>query len=64
MKNENLFIGGAIFAATASSLCCVLPLAAVVFGLGAFSPASSDEKCKSGFQSETNHLRPNQKSDC
>ncbi len=43
MKNENVFIGGAVFAAIASSLCCVLPLAAVVFGLGAFGAASAFE---------------------
>ncbi|HEV8158975.1 MAG TPA: mercuric transporter MerT family protein [Pyrinomonadaceae bacterium] len=41
MKNENVFIGGAVFAAIASSLCCVLPLVAVVFGLGAFGAASA-----------------------
>lgn len=40
MKKENVFIGGAVFAAIASSLCCVLPLIAVVFGLGAFGAAS------------------------
>ncbi len=43
MKNENVFIGGAVFAAIASSLCCVLPLVAVVFGLGAFGAASAFE---------------------
>ena len=43
MKKENVFIGGAVFAAIASSLCCVLPLAAVVFGLGAFGAASAFE---------------------
>lgn len=43
MKKENVFIGGAIFAAIASSLCCVLPLIAVVFGLGAFGAASAFE---------------------
>lgn len=40
MKRENVFVGGAVFAAIASSLCCVLPLVAVVFGLGAFGAAS------------------------
>jgi copper chaperone CopZ len=40
MKKENVFVGGAVFAAIASSLCCVLPLIAVVFGLGAFGAAS------------------------
>jgi len=43
MKKENIFIGGAIFAAIASSLCCILPLGAVVFGLGAFGAASAFE---------------------
>jgi mercuric ion transport protein len=41
MKKENVFIGAAVFAAIASSLCCVLPLIAVVFGLGAFGAASA-----------------------
>lgn len=40
MKKENVFLGGAVFAAIASSLCCVLPVMAVVFGLGAFGAAS------------------------
>jgi mercuric ion transport protein len=43
MKKENVFIGGAVFAALASSLCCVLPLVAVIFGLGAFGAASAFE---------------------
>ncbi len=43
MKKENVFIGGAVFAAIASSLCCVLPLVAVLFGLGAFGAASAFE---------------------
>ena len=41
VKKENVFIGGAVFAAFVSSLCCVLPLIAVVFGLGAFGAASA-----------------------
>jgi mercuric ion transport protein len=41
MKKENVFIGGAIFAAFASSLCCILPLIAVLFGIGAFGAASA-----------------------
>lgn len=41
MRKENVFIGGAVFAAVASSLCCVLPLIAVVFGFGAFASASA-----------------------
>lgn len=43
IKKENIFIGGAVFAAIASSLCCVLPLVAVIFGLGAFGAASALE---------------------
>lgn len=43
LKKENVFIGGAVFAAFVSSLCCVLPLAAVIFGLGAFGAASTFE---------------------
>lgn len=35
MNKENALVGGAVFTAIASSLCCVLPLIAVVFGLGA-----------------------------
>lgn len=41
MKKENVFVGGAVFAAFASSLCCVLPLIAVAFGLSAFGAASA-----------------------
>jgi hypothetical protein len=44
IKNkENVLVGGAVFAAVASSLCCVLPLVAVVFGLGASGAASAFE---------------------
>ncbi len=43
MKKENVFLGGAVVAAIASSLCCVLPLMAVVFGVGAFGAASAFE---------------------
>jgi copper chaperone CopZ len=43
MKKENVFVGGAVFAAIASSLCCVLPLVAVIFGVGAFGAASAFE---------------------
>ena len=46
MKKENVFLGGAVFAAIASSLCCVLPLIAVVFGLGAFGAASAFESLR------------------
>ncbi len=43
IKKENVFLGGAVLAAVASSLCCVLPLVAVLFGLGAFGAASAFE---------------------
>ncbi|MEO7659079.1 MAG: mercuric transporter MerT family protein, partial [Pyrinomonadaceae bacterium] len=43
MKKENMFVGGGIVAAVAASLCCILPLIAVVFGLGAFGIASAFE---------------------
>ena len=36
-------MGGGIVVAIASSLCCVLPLIAVIFGLGAFGVASAFE---------------------
>lgn len=41
MKKENLLVGGGIAAAVVSSLCCILPLVAVIFGLGAFGIAST-----------------------
>ena len=44
MKKENVFIGGAVVAAIGSSLCCVLPLLAALFGLGAFGAASAFEQ--------------------
>lgn len=40
MEKSNVFVGGAVFAAFVSSLCCVLPLIAVIFGLGAFGTAA------------------------
>lgn len=33
MEKSNVFVGGAMLAAFVSSLCCVLPLIAVIFGL-------------------------------
>lgn len=41
MEKSNFFVGGAVLAAIASSLCCVLPLIAVIFGLGAFGAAAA-----------------------
>jgi copper chaperone CopZ len=43
MRKENLFMGGGIAAAIVSSLCCILPLIAVIFGLGAFGVGSTFE---------------------
>ena len=43
MEKSNVFVGGAVFAAFVSSLCCVLPLVALVFGLGAFGAAAALE---------------------
>ncbi|MCC7309337.1 MAG: cation transporter [Acidobacteria bacterium] len=43
MRKENIFVGGGIAAAIVSSLCCILPLIAVIFGLGAFGVASTFE---------------------
>lgn len=43
MRKENLLVGGGIAAAVVSSLCCILPLIAVIFGLGAFGVASTFE---------------------
>lgn len=40
---------GAIFAAVASSLCCILPVVAVMFGLGAFGVASVFETLRPYF---------------
>lgn len=43
MRKENVFMGGGIAAAIVSSLCCILPLIAVIFGLGSFGLASASE---------------------
>lgn len=45
-SGEKIFLGSAIVAAIAASLCCILPVAAVVFGLGAFSIASIFESLR------------------
>jgi mercuric ion transport protein len=39
-SKEKIFLGGATIAAIASSLCCILPVLAIAFGLGAFGVAS------------------------
>lgn len=43
MRKENILVGGGIAAAILSSLCCVLPLIAVIFGLGVVGAASTFE---------------------
>ena len=43
MRKENVFMGGGVAAAIVSSLCCILPLLAVIFGLGSFGIASTSE---------------------
>lgn len=45
-SGEKVFLGSAIVAAVASSLCCILPVVAVAFGLGAFSIASVFESLR------------------
>ena len=39
-SGEKVFLGGAVVAAVASSLCCILPVVAIAFGVGVFSIAS------------------------
>ena len=46
MEKSNVFVGGAMFAAFVSSLCCVLPLIAVIFGFGAFGTAAIFESVR------------------
>lgn len=46
MEKSNVFVSGAMFAAFVSSLCCVLPLIAVIFGLGAFGTAAIFESVR------------------
>lgn len=45
-SGERAFLGGAVVVAVASSLCCILPLLAIAFGLGAFSIASVFESLR------------------
>lgn len=39
-SGKNVFLGSAIVAAIASSLCCLLPVLAIAFGLRAFGIAA------------------------
>lgn len=43
MKDDKVLIGGAVLAAFAASLCCIGPLVAIAFGLGALGAASAFE---------------------
>ncbi len=43
---ERVILGGAVVAALAASLCCILPVIAVVFGLGAFGIAAVFESLR------------------
>ncbi len=43
---EKVFLGGAVVAAVAASLCCILPVVAIAFGLGAFGIASVFESLR------------------
>lgn len=46
---RNWFLGSAFFAAILSSLCCVLPVLAIVLGIGAFGVASVFETVRPYF---------------
>lgn len=43
---ERVILGGAVVAALAASLCCILPVIAIAFGLGAFGVASIFESIR------------------
>lgn len=45
-SGEKVFMGGAVLAAVAASLCCILPVVAIVFGLGAFGAAAIFESLR------------------
>ncbi|QQS34185.1 MAG: cation transporter [Acidobacteriota bacterium] len=45
-SGEKVFLGGAVVAAVAASLCCILPVVAIAFGLGAFGIASVFESLR------------------
>lgn len=49
MRAEKLTTFGAVFAAFAASLCCIMPLVFVVFGLGAFGAAAAFETVRPYF---------------
>ena len=46
-SGSNWFLGSAVIAAIASSLCCILPVLSVALGLGAFGVASMIETLRS-----------------
>lgn len=45
-SGEKVFLGGAVLAAVAASLCCILPVLAIAFGLGAFGVATVFESLR------------------
>lgn len=45
-SGERAFLGGAVVAAVAASLCCILPVVAIALGLGAFGIASVFESLR------------------
>lgn len=49
MIKENVFTGSSLIAAVLASLCCILPVIAVVFGLGALSVAAIFESLRPVF---------------
>lgn len=44
--DRNFFLGGGIAAAIAASLCCILPVLSIAFGLGAFGAAAFFESLR------------------
>lgn len=44
--DKNLFLGGGVVAAVAASLCCILPVVSIAFGLGAFGAAAFFESVR------------------
>ena len=44
--DRNFFLGGGIAAAVAASLCCILPVLSIAFGLGAFGAAAFFESLR------------------
>lgn len=45
-SSKNMFLGSTVFVAITSSLCCILPVLSIAFGLGAFGAASFFESLR------------------